>query len=112
MRCRGRVCHARLAGRWTAVTITEKIGWERNSAYLPRCRRHYIDGRRLLRRDVKCASVLHVQAAGAWKEGHGWPEIQEARCDRLRQSASNGAEPPTAERHMADRAYMGSDPQG
>ena len=33
-----------------------------------------------------------------------WLEIQEARCDRFRQSVSNGAEPETAERHMADRA--------
>jgi hypothetical protein len=31
-------------------------------------------------------------------------EIQEARCDRFRWSVSNGAEPETAERHMACRA--------
>ena len=39
-----------------------------------------------------------------------WPEIQEARCDRFGQSVSNGAEPETAERHMAARP-RGSDPR-
>ena len=39
-----------------------------------------------------------------------WPEIQEARCDRFGQSVSNGAEPETAERHMAARPW-GSDPR-
>ena len=44
-----------------------------------------------------------------------WLEIQEARCDRFRQSVSNGAEPETAERHMAARPWgsdLGSTPMG
>ena len=34
-----------------------------------------------------------------------WLKIQGARCDRFRRSVSNGAEPETAERHMARTAW-------
>jgi hypothetical protein len=40
---------------------------------------------------VSCAAI------GAWKES-GWLKIQEARCDRCRQSVSNGAEAATAQK--------------
>jgi len=43
--------------------------------------------------------------------GLGWAEIQEARCARCRQSASNGAEAATAERHVAPD-YNGVRPAG
>jgi hypothetical protein len=45
-------------------------------------------------------SGVHVQTAGAWKKGE-MAEIQASRCDRFGWSVSNGAEPETAERHMA-----------
>ena len=40
-------------------------------------------------------SLSTVAAIGAWKESE-WLEIQEASCDRFRQSASNGVAPATA----------------
>ncbi len=48
---------------------------------------------------------LRVAAIGARKES-GWVEIREARGDRCRRSASNGAESATAKRLMADRALQ------
>ena len=50
--------------------------------------------------------TVHVAAIGAWKESE-WLEIQEACCDRFRQSTSNGVAPATALKAQGVNAKSG-----
>ncbi len=58
-----------------------------------------------------CIRPLTCRRPAPGRQGlNGGPRSRRPDCARFRQSASNVAEPETAERHMASR--MGSDPQG